>query len=79
MERCTLVRQGSADGLMGFVSTDPSGCSAAAAHVLWEPLGPMRRTAEAPEHEAERRRHRLLCGSRARLRRRIPVDHRYLT
>jgi len=39
----------------------------------------MRRTAEAPEHEAERRRHRLLCGSRARLRRRIPVDHRYLT
>jgi hypothetical protein len=34
-----------------LVSTNPSGCSAVAAHVLWEPQGPMRRRVGSPEHD----------------------------
>jgi len=35
---------------MRFVSTDPSGCGATVAHVLWEPHGGLRRTLGHPEH-----------------------------
>jgi hypothetical protein len=50
-ERCRLVFRASLAKHMRFVSTNPSGCSAVVAHVLWEPLGPMRPRVDDPEHE----------------------------
>ena len=50
-ERCRLVFEASFPKHMRFVSTNRPGCSAVAAHVLWEPQGPMRGRVGGPEHE----------------------------
>jgi hypothetical protein len=48
-ERCRLVFVPSLAKHIRFASTNPSGCSAVVAHVLWEPLGPVRRRVGVPE------------------------------
>jgi hypothetical protein len=49
-ERCKLVFWASLAKHMRLASTDPSGCGATVAHVLWEPQGGLRRTLARPKH-----------------------------
>ena len=50
-ERCRLGFEASPAKHMRFASTNSLGCSAVVAHVLWEPLEPMRPRVGSPEHE----------------------------
>ena len=52
LELCRLVHQGVAHALHGIRKHEAtSGCSAAAAHLLWEPQGRERRRVGVPEHD----------------------------
>ena len=64
-ERCRLGSAGGIRSYVRFARTNPSGCSAVEAHLLWEPFVPERCRLCASQHEIGERKTLDYCAFRS--------------